>query len=95
MVGESGARALVILVLRECVWNVLVVLFDLPTFNDTGPPGYPPRMRVYCPSVLTLVTTSGFFAWNMKAELKKNTTFSSLLLFRVILSFLFSCPPAK
>ena len=44
-------------------------------------------------SVSTLVTASLFLAGNREAELNP-TTFSSLLLFRVFLSFLFPTPTA-
>ena len=32
----QGVRDRVILVVCECIWNVLVVLLALPTFDDTG-----------------------------------------------------------
>ena len=36
LLGVKGARSRTILVLRECIWNVLVVSFVLPAFDDTG-----------------------------------------------------------
>ena len=68
----QGARARVILVVRECIWNALVVLLGLP--------------------IHILMTVSRFHAGYMEGELKP-TTFFSLLLFRVLLSFLFYHPP--
>ena len=46
MLGGQGARALVILVLRECIWNVAAVPLVLPTFDDTGSLAFPPRRVV-------------------------------------------------
>ena len=89
--GGQVARARVILFLRECIWNAPAVSLVLPALDNTGFLGSPPRQVVY-PSgsmVLTWVTASRFLAGNGEAELKP-TTFSSLLLFRVCLSFLFS-----
>ena len=74
-------RALVILVLRECMWNAPAVSLVLPAFDDTDFQVYPSCRVVYRPSVSTLITTSCFLARNGEAELKP-TTFSSLLLFR-------------
>ena len=42
-----GARALVILVFRERIWNVSAVSLILPTFDDTGFLGSPSRRMVY------------------------------------------------
>ena len=78
-VGSPGARALVILVLRECIWNAPVVSLFLPAFEDTGFLGSPPSRMVY-PLVPPRVTASRFLAGNGEAELKR-VTFSSLLLF--------------
>ena len=61
-----------------------MVLLGLPTFDNTGSMGYPPR---WVDSIL--VTASHFLAGNREAELKP-TTFSSLLLFNVFL-FLEEC----
>ena len=63
-------------------------------FDDTGSLGSP-RYMVYPPGsiVPSWVTASRFLAGNREAELK-STTFSSLLLFRDFLSFLFSWPPS-
>ena len=43
----QGARAHVIVVLRECIWNASAVLLVLPAFDDTGSLGSPPRQMVY------------------------------------------------
>ena len=91
MLRGQGARIGVILVLRERIWNVLAVSLVLPTFDDTGSLGSPPHQVVY-PSgsmVPSWVTASRFLAGNREAELNP-TTFSSLLLFCVFLSSLFS-----
>ena len=98
-VGESGYNlwgvrrpTRVILVLLKCNKNAPAVSHVFPAFKDTGLLGSPPRWVVYYPFVSTLVTISRFLAGNREAELKP-TTLSSLLLFRVFLSFLFSWPP--
>ena len=62
------------------IWNASAVSLFLPAFDDTGSIGSSPRRVAY---------TSRFLAGNMEAELKP-TTISSLLLFYVFLSFLFS-----
>ena len=41
-----GARARVILVLRECIWNVPAVLLVLPAFDYTDSLGSSPRQVV-------------------------------------------------
>ena len=90
MLGVQGVRARV-LVLRECIWIATAVSLVLPPFDDIGSPGSPPRQVVY-PSVSMVppcVTVFCFLAGNREAELKP-TTFSSLILFCVFLSFLFS-----
>ena len=84
----QGARARVILVLRQCIWNTGVVSLVLPAFHDIGSLGSPPSRVVY-PLGSTQVTVSRLIAGNREAELKP-TTFSSLLLFRFFLSLLFS-----
>ena len=43
---ESGARALVLFVLRECIWNALAVSLILPAFDDTVSLVSPPRQVV-------------------------------------------------
>ena len=68
-----------ILVLRECIWNLPVVSLVLPDFDDSGSLGSPPHQ----------VNASQFLAWNMESG-PKPTVFSSVLLFQVFLSFLFS-----
>ena len=50
MLWGQGARARVILVLRECIWNAPAVSLVFPAFDDAGSLGYPPRQVVY-PSV--------------------------------------------
>ena len=85
---SQGARARVILVLRECIWDAPAVSLVLPTFGNTSSLGSPPYW-VYIPLVLPKVTVSHFLVENREAELKP-TTFSLLLLFHVFLSFLFS-----
>ena len=49
IVGDQGPRALVILVLRECIWNALAVSLVLPAFDDTGSLSSPQRQVVYPP----------------------------------------------
>ena len=36
LLGDQGAGARVILVLRECIWNAPAVLLVHPAFDDTG-----------------------------------------------------------
>ena len=43
----QGARTRVILVIRECIWNMPTVSLVLSAFDDTGSPGYPFRRVVY------------------------------------------------
>ena len=45
-----GTRARVIIVLRKGIWNAPLVSLFLPTFDDTGSMGSPPR-RVSIPLV--------------------------------------------
>ena len=47
--GGRGAHARVILLLRECIWNVPAVSLVLSVFDDTGSLGFPPRWEVYPP----------------------------------------------
>ena len=86
-VGESGTRARVILVLRECIWSMPAVSHFLSAFGDTDSLGSPSCQVVYPPvsMVPPWVTDSSFLVGNMKAELKP-TTLPSLLLFYVFLS---------
>ena len=88
LLGGQGARAHVILVLRECIWNATTLLLVLPAFEDIGSL---PRQVVYPPGFMAApwMTTFHFLVGNREAELKP-TTFSSLLLFCDFLSFLFS-----
>ena len=44
--GLRGS-ALVILVLRECILNAPAIALVLPTFDDAGSLGSPPRQAVY------------------------------------------------
>ena len=91
IVGGSRACALVILILRECIWNAPAVSLVHPPFDDTASLGSPPRQVGYPPGSLVSpwMTASHFLAGNREAQLKL-TTFSSLLLFCDFLSFLFS-----
>ena len=72
-------------------WNLPAVSLVLPAFDEIGSPGFPPRQMFSPPgSMVPLwVTASRFLTGNRKAELKL-TTLSSLLLFRIFPSFLFS-----
>ena len=47
--GGQGARARIVLVLHECIWNAPAVLIVLPTFDNTGSLGPHPRRVVYPP----------------------------------------------
>ena len=89
LLEAQGARARVILVLRECVWNAPVSLV-LPAFDHTSSLGSLPRQVVYSPGSMVppWVIAFRFLAGNKEAELKPST-FSSLLLFHVFLSLLF------
>ena len=78
-----GVSDHVILVVRECIWNMLVVLLELPTLDDIGSLGYP--------SGFSLVAASRFLVGNREDKLKP-TTFTSFLLFNVFVSFLFFNP---
>ena len=91
--GVRGVWSRVILVSRECIRNALVVLLGLQTFDNTGSLSHPLRRVVYRSLVSTLMTAFRFLARNREADLKR-TTFSSLLLFHVFLSFLLSYPPS-
>ena len=46
-VGGQEVSNCVILVLRECIWNVPVVWLVLPVFDDTSSQGLPPNQVVY------------------------------------------------
>ena len=96
IVGGQGSRARVSLVLRQCIWNVTGVSLVLLAFDDSGSLGFPLRQVIYPPGSMVppCMTDFHFLAGNRKAELKP-IPFSSLLLFRVFLSFLFSCPPSE
>ena len=84
---EGQGPALVILVLRECIWNALAVTLVLSVFDDTGP------WVILRVDGLSLwfsprVTTSLFLTENRETELKSTTFFLHLLL-HVFLSFPF------
>ena len=51
LLGGEEARAHVILLLRECIWNAPAVLL-FPAFDDTGSLGSPPRQIGYPPGSL-------------------------------------------
>ena len=68
-----------ILVVRGCIWNALVLLLRLPTFNDTGSLVYPHRRVVYRKTVSTMIIASHFLLGSKEVQLKL-TTFSSFLL---------------
>ena len=91
MLEGQGAHDCVILVVRKYIWNAPTVSLFLEALDDIGSLGSPPRQVVYTPGsvVPPWVTISRFLARNREAELKF-TTYSSLLLFLVFLSFLFS-----
>ena len=62
-IGFYTIRDRVILVVRECIWNALVVLLGLSTFDNTGSLGYPTLwMVVYHPLVSTPLTAARFLA---------------------------------
>ena len=90
LLGSQWARARVIVVLRECIWNAPTVSLVLPALDDTSSLGSPPRQDVYPPGSMVppWLTASRFLAGTREAELKP-TTFSSILLFHLFLSFLF------
>ena len=54
MLGEPGVRVRVVPAVLECIWNALVVLLVLPTFDDTGSLGYLEYFVLYHPSGSTL-----------------------------------------
>ena len=47
LLESQGARARVILVLRECFWNALRVSLVIPAFDDTNSLSFPPHQVVY------------------------------------------------
>ena len=51
LLGVQGALALVIFALRECILNGSAVTL-VPTFDDTGSLGSPPRQVVYPPAMV-------------------------------------------
>ena len=87
----QGARTRVILVVRACIWNGPVFSLALRAFDNTGSLGSLLRQVVHLPGSVVPpgVTASRFLTVNREAELKY-TTFSSLLLFPVLLPFLLS-----
>ena len=44
--GSGGPRSCYSVVVRECIWNALVLLLDLPTFDGTCSLGYIPCREV-------------------------------------------------
>ena len=49
LLGGQGARARVILVLRECIWHAPAVSLVPPAFDNTGSLGSAPSQVVYTP----------------------------------------------
>ena len=49
LLGGQETRARVILILRECIWNVPAPSLVLSAFDDTGSLGSPPCPLVYPP----------------------------------------------
>ena len=94
MVQFWGVRepALVLFLFYECIWNAPAASLVLQTFADTGSLGPPPRQVLYHPGY-TLANFLSFPCGKREVELKL-TNFSSLLLFRVFLSFVFSSAPS-
>ena len=72
--GCLGACCCVILAMCECIWNVVVNLLVLPTFDDTGSLDYTLHKVIYHPSASILVTASHFLTRNREAELKPITS---------------------
>ena len=87
---SQGARVRVILVVRECIWNGFMAVFDLPTFDATGSSGYPPCRVAYRSSDSTLITASRILGGNIEAELKPNL---SLRFYFSVFLFFFSPNP--
>ena len=50
IVGGQVARARVILVFRDCIWNAPGISLVLPDVDDTASLGSPPHQVVYLPS---------------------------------------------
>ena len=88
--GGQRTRARVILVLRERILNAPAASLVHPASDDAGSLCSSHRV-VYPPGSMVppWVTTSRLLAGNREVELKP-TTFSSLLLLRDFLYFLFS-----
>ena len=49
LMGVQGSRVCVILVLHEYILNAPAISLVLPTFDNTGSLGFPPRQVVYPP----------------------------------------------
>ena len=86
--GSEVAHVHVNLDLRECIWNMLQSRLSSQPFMVL-PPWVFLHVGWSIPLVPPFVTASSLLAWNREAELKP-TTFASLLLYSVFLSFLFS-----
>ena len=86
MSGVLGSRARAIIVLLECIWNVPAVSL-VPQPLTIPSPWVLLRVRWFITLVPKWVTVSRFLAGNRDVELTL-ITFSSLLIFRVFLSFL-------
>ena len=69
LLGSKGARPHVILVLRECIWNVPAVSIVPSAFDDTSSLGSPPRQVFYTLSSMVppRVTASHILAGNSDA----------------------------
>ena len=74
IVGGSGARARVFLVLRECIWNLTAVSFVFPAFDNSSSLGCEGGLFPWFPP---WVTGPLFLAENWKTELKPRLSFTS------------------
>ena len=90
MLGGSGVRACVVLVLLVYIWNASGVSLVLPTFDDTGSLGFSRRQMVRPPGfmVLTWVTASRFLAGNREAKTHHFLSTSGFLCFLIFLLLL-------
>ena len=59
ILGGLGARARVILVLRERIWNTPAVSLVFPALHDTGSLGSPKGQVVYLPVSMVPVSLRG------------------------------------
>ena len=92
MLGGSGVRACVVLVLLVYIWNASGVSLVLPTFDDTGSLGFSRRqmVRPNGSMVPPSVTASRFLVGNREAQLKSITS-SSRLIFCDFFTRVFPC----